>query len=550
MQFPARFNQKSAMLLGCLLGALGLSVSGSCDWASAAPGLEVLLPQPIVAEAPSANRPPEVAAVAWFLPELSGNVEFERLVGDALQEAKKKRLDRRAVETRSSLKVVRSLIARRGLPEVLLGIPYMESRMYPGLVSPQCAGGPWQFLPEVAVDEGLRISSCTLSGSDELFTPGRKLPPRESRVYLDAGGCRIEHCEVDERRDFRRSTTAALRHLEGLLESPALEDHPDRVPLAILGFNTGIGGVEKLVNRLGEDAFSVVPSCANGDCLVLPHESGWYVPRVVASAAIVACNAADPSDPELSDWSRSELCRSLHEAGLAPAVSTASDVLMATAQSRKTSWRIGLTSTEVDGFGAESERHAVDLALARALGGIPGIEVVAGVPGESPEVLFEQGADVVVAGHMGRRGTSVWLRLERWSPGEELPSLGSFTLVRPSEITVEEASGALADALLRPVRDRQSDAIGSLVRARRFWLAECLPNVIEGKTEPMATLSLSVDGDGRPVALEVGPDALGDEPTACLEERLGALRFPRELSGAGAVLTFGLETPAVASSEE
>jgi hypothetical protein len=499
---------------------------------------------------------PARAAIRAFVPTLGGDPGFEELVAEALVEAHKNRLGERAVETREELRQVRAAISEAGLPDVFVGIPYTESRMKPGAVSPQCAGGPWQFLPEVAVSEGLRVRDCELAGATDdtgepsLFSPGRKLPARSERVYLGRSGCRITSCAVDDRRDLRRSTDAALSYLEKMGRDPVLADHPQRVALQILAFNAGLGGAKRVVDATDGEPFGVMPECAGGDCLVLPRESARYVPRVVAAAAVVACNAATPEALDLSDWARSDLCRALHEAGMAPEPVTAKEALAAAAAGQPDGWKVGLAAVSVAGFGMEADRAAADGALGAALAAVPGVSLVFGVPGEDPAALVDQGATVVLSGELGRRGSHAWLRLERWDvrDGEPVASGGAIVLL-DGPVGPEEALELAADALLRPVRDRQAETIASLVDSQREALSDCLPpgSPID---EAFARVSLRVDADGHAAAFATGPDELPGEVTACIEDRVARLTFPRELAGAGTTLELGIESPAIADAAE
>jgi hypothetical protein len=551
-----RWSTRVAIVFGLgFSGALALAIlaTGSALWSTR----ETTEPQgPRVSVGASEAHDSAQAAVDAFVPILGADRGFVRLVAQALVEADRNRVGDRAAVTRHELAAIRHDLGEAGLPDVMVGIPYVESRLRTNVVSPSCAAGPWQFLPEVAVSEGLHVRSCTLAGSDEPFTPGRRLPPRSDRPYLGSGGCRIRSCAVDERLDLERSTAAAVDYLGGLMDEPSIASNPARIPLAIMAYNAGPTGVANLLKATappngdtsGADPFGVVPDCTSGDCLVLTNEAAWYVPRVVAAAAIAACNGADPADVEVSDWSRSAMCSQLNRVGMAPPPVSGADVLAATAGARKHGWTVGLATIDIAGYGLEAERHRLDAALLAALGGVPGVQVVPGVPGEDADSLFEQGADVVVTGEVGVRGDLVWLRLERWSDADTRTG-GTFVLldhaVTPS---VEEAGELLADALSRPVRDHQADAILALVDSQSDALAPCVPPGEDG--EAFAQVSLRVDEHGRPSTVAVGPDDIDVWTQACVEQRVSSLVFPTELAGAGATLDLGIEAPVVADASD
>lgn len=486
---------------------------------------------------------PARAAIEWFVPSLAGDVGVENLVARALAEAHRTHLDNRAAETRKDLSRIRRAIADRGLPDVFVGIPYVESRLHPEATSPQCAGGPWQFLPEVAVSQGLTVAGCTFAGADPadpLWSPGRVLPSRENRPYIGANGCRIASCERDDRRDLTRSTRAALAYLDASSTFPPIAASRHAVPLTVMSFNGGVGTVQKyLAATEPDDPFAILSECATGDCLVLPSETAWYLPRVVAAAAIVACNGSSPDDEALADWSRSDLCGTLHAAGLAPAPATARDVLIAAAGKGRT---VGLASLDVAGFGMIDERQDIEQALADALGDIDGVSLILGVPGEDADALTAEGADVVINGEIGRRGDRVWLRLRSSDARRQV-----FSLIDVDTFDRSSATDLAADVLVGPLRDRSADAVERLVDARRAELTSCLPDARLGDR---ALVTVSIDGDGRASTLSVGPDRIDPEAATCIADRIAAMSFPRELAGAGATLEIGVEGPPLADAEE
>lgn len=478
---------------------------------------------------------PARAAVAAFVPSLAGNRDFERLVGQALIAASRSELPKRAVESRKELAKLRGRIAAAGLPDVVVGVPYRESHLRSDLVSPACAAGPWQFLPEVAVDEGLAIRNCTIETADgeQLWTPTDALPSRERRPYL-SNGCAISHCEVDQRLSLDRSTAAALHWLDRASRDTKWVNHPDRIPLTLMAFNAGSGGVAHFLGAIGDEApFDVASACATGDCLVLPHETAWYVPNVVAAAAIVACYGGSVDVPELADWPRSDLCAAMYDAGLGPAPVDATTALAAAAKRGLT---IGILPLTTAGYGMDVERNRVEYELVATLLAIPGVTVVQGVPGDDAAALIDEGASVVIQGELGRRADRTWLRLS-----------GTRDVFAMVDLEHIDAADLVADALLGPTRDHQSEALAELVEARRGELLTCLPAQTAGSS---AVVSLQIDADGAPIALTVGPDSLDAQAVECLQRELQGLTFPKELSGAVATLAIGVDGPALADAEE
>lgn len=500
---------------------------------------------------PESSDEPARAAIDWFVPMLGNDEGFRKLVAEELWSDNTRWLDETAQKTLPMLREIRRQIAANGLPDVVIGVPYVESRLRSDLVSIHCAAGPWQFLPESGTMEGLRVQDCVLDDGT-VFTPDDEIPYSKRVRYWDDEGCHISHCQVDERLDFAKSTRAAMSHVARSYHSKTLREHPLRIPLTILAYNYGLGGVQKLLAATDHDPFSVVPSCAHGDCLVLGHEQAWYVPKVVAAAAVVACGAADPRQPDLADWARSDMCRTLHAYGMAPAPVTDAEALAGVATNYEKGWRVGVVATVATDAALYPEARRVDDTLARALADIPGVVVMPAVPGERTEDLFADGAHVVIAPEIGRRGERLWLRLESWDEGAEEPRGGAFAMLGLELPSAEDATTLLADALLRPDRERQGDAIGALVATYRDELNTCLPAVVTGEDEALATVSLRVNGDGRPAAVTVKPSALDGDAAlaACLEERLSAIAFPRELVGAGTTLQIGVEAPAVVSVED
>lgn len=142
--------------------------------------------------------------------------------------------------------LVRSALARHGLPAELVALPVVESAYLAGATSHAGAVGIWQLMPATARALGLEVS---------------------------------EH--VDERRDPVRSTEAATRHLADL------HGRFGSWHLALAAYNAGGGRVGGALGERG----------ARGDDLLywlarerLPAETREYVPKLLAAARV----ARDP----------------------------------------------------------------------------------------------------------------------------------------------------------------------------------------------------------------------------------------------------------------
>lgn len=504
---------------------------------------------------------PARAAVEWFVPSLSGNAKFERLVAKALVENRSRGMAERARETRRELAFLRRELAAQGLPDVWLGIPYMESRMHPETISPQCAGGAWQFLAGTARREGLRVGQCE-APSDESEVDAAESesdPEEEIRAARTSGrGCRRSRCAIDERLDFEKSSLAALRHLRRLTQQPGIDGSPDRVPLGILAFNMGIGGAQRVLAAAnGREPFRFVATCTSRSCEAMREESAWYVPRVVATAALVACNGADAAVPELSDWVRSGLCSALHEAQLGPATVGAAEALAAVAREHPGGWKVGLAALRPENDTLTADARRLDAWLLRALSGVPGVHGIPGVPEESAEELMDQGAKEVVtgtvggSGPIGQSGRQLWVRLERWDRAKNALAEVAFAAIDPSALDPMVAENLLADALLRPVRDRSDEAIRSIVHANADRLRECLPPVVSHRDDPALALTLRLDDAARVAGVDVRGERPSEAQRRCAQDKLSPLRFPHELAGGEATLevTIGAPGAAVAMDE-
>ncbi|HEX4843105.1 MAG TPA: transglycosylase SLT domain-containing protein [Limnobacter sp.] len=125
---------------------------------------------------------------------------------------------------------------KRGLPAELALIPFIESQFNPHARSPRAAEGLWQFIPSTARQFDLKRNQW-----------------------------------VDERRDLKQSTRAALDYLTYLYDM-----HGDW-HLALISYNWGEGSVLKAARKAEE--MGLAPILENLD---LPAETRQYIPKLQA----------------------------------------------------------------------------------------------------------------------------------------------------------------------------------------------------------------------------------------------------------------------------
>ncbi len=126
-------------------------------------------------------------------------------------------------------------LSKRNLPSELKNVAVIESLLRPSATSSVGAAGLWQFIKSTGRMQGLEISDV-----------------------------------IDERRDPRKSTSAAIDYLESLYEMF------DDWTLAIAAYNGGPGNVRKAIRKSGSKDFWKMRK-------YLPKETQAYVPRVIAS---------------------------------------------------------------------------------------------------------------------------------------------------------------------------------------------------------------------------------------------------------------------------
>jgi serine/threonine protein kinase len=231
-----------------------------------------------------------------------------------------------------------------GLPEVIAGIPWVESHYTPELQSTRCAKGLWQFMPETAHRAGpeygapLRIEDCRFEDDpDALWSPTELAPP-EPMPYLSGGLCRIPRrrgCAIDERTDIAKSTAAAIAILGEAWEDQDFRDSGAVVQLTVAAFYAGYHdakfGRQRDTNL--RPAFALWSADRSSEshprffgslsaCVEDPHcdpgthpEVPDYVARVLAAhfAAICYYAANYQEEPSFTRWRKyvEGYCRSL-----------------------------------------------------------------------------------------------------------------------------------------------------------------------------------------------------------------------------------------------
>ncbi len=182
------------------------------------------------------------------------------------------------------LSYVMERIAYYGLPEELAFLPVVESEYSPRAVSKSGAMGIWQFMRNSIGGYGIRIDDW-----------------------------------VDERRDFMKSTDAALRKLEE--NRASLGDWN----LALAAYNMGLGAISRAVASSGSRDFWQLR-----DKGFLAKETSSYVPKFLAVASILRYpgrNGLPAAWKAPVEWERVELERSVDLGLLAEAASLPLDSL-------------------------------------------------------------------------------------------------------------------------------------------------------------------------------------------------------------------------------
>ena len=146
--------------------------------------------------------------------------------------------------SRAYFPIFERALAQYGLPMELSFVAWIESHLTNAAISPQGAGGIWQFMPGTAELYGLRIDRY-----------------------------------VDERLDVRKSTEAAAR-----LFARLYVDYQDWA-LALAAYNCGSLRVNKAIKTANSNDYWKIAQ-------YLPSETQLYVPRFIAAAYIGSFHVA------------------------------------------------------------------------------------------------------------------------------------------------------------------------------------------------------------------------------------------------------------------
>ncbi|TNE87844.1 MAG: hypothetical protein EP330_16215 [Deltaproteobacteria bacterium] len=237
-------------------------------------------------------RRPEAWDAAWVARVEARLADFDRPEDWA-------RLDQVVDDYGAVLAAVRDY----GLPEVIAGVPWVESRYMPELQSAACAKGVWQFMPWSAVNGdgsglALEVAHCRFHDDAEAdWTPAPGPFPPRSEWPLDAQGCRIPQqlgCAVDERSDVAKSTALALSTLSTAWKDPDLRASGAVVPLTLAAHNLGLPAVRALT---AEPAPLAAPQ---GDAAA--EYSAWVVASHFAATCYYGKNY--PERPEFAPYAR------------------------------------------------------------------------------------------------------------------------------------------------------------------------------------------------------------------------------------------------------
>lgn len=137
----------------------------------------------------------------------------------------------------NSQTLIKSILAREGVPVELSAVVQVESSGNRFALSPKGARGLWQLMPDTARRYGLQVNSQT-----------------------------------DERIDVDKSTIAAAKYLHDLYAQFG------SWPLALAAYNTGESYLQRAIHRAQSNQFAAL-------CFlkVIPAETRSYVPAVLAN---------------------------------------------------------------------------------------------------------------------------------------------------------------------------------------------------------------------------------------------------------------------------
>ena len=140
--------------------------------------------------------------------------------------------------------LVVSNLRQMGLPTVFAAIPYQETRYRPHLISPVCAAGIWQFMPETVFSHESSRRKMHHHWAVKTVDTSQKKHHHIAcleMLYITIRILKavIKSCRVDKRPDVEASTVAALHLLEDTWEADEAVDSGAAVQMTILSHNAG-----------------------------------------------------------------------------------------------------------------------------------------------------------------------------------------------------------------------------------------------------------------------------------------------------------------------
>jgi membrane-bound lytic murein transglycosylase D len=247
--------------------------------AAGVPGAEgdAFMASAAVAGGVAGNARGSARSEEFALPMPWGEESFEAFRSAYLSPDGKKWLAAIAARAEPYMGYIAERIRFYGLPDELAFLPVIESEYSPKAVSRSGATGLWQFMRNSIGGYGIRIDDW-----------------------------------VDERRDFMKSTDAALRKL-----SDNYDEFGDW-NLALAAYNMGSGAVERALAKarkagLGQDGAKIDYWALRGKGY-LSKETTSYVPKFLAVSSVLcypARNGIPASWEEPTAWAAVETTRSV-----------------------------------------------------------------------------------------------------------------------------------------------------------------------------------------------------------------------------------------------
>ncbi|GAB1481737.1 LysM peptidoglycan-binding domain-containing protein [Treponema sp.] len=179
---------------------------------------------------------------------------------------------------------IHSQTAARSLPPELAYLPVIESAFSATAVSKSGAAGLWQFMKNSIAPFDMRVDDW-----------------------------------VDERRDFWKSTEAALRKLDENYR------YFNDWPLALAAYNAGLGAVKRACDKAGVRDYWILSEKG-----YLKTETIHYVPKFIAAAVVLSRAGRLDLDlgwPEEKEWTRVQVGRTVDLGLLADKAEVSLDVL-------------------------------------------------------------------------------------------------------------------------------------------------------------------------------------------------------------------------------